>query len=49
MDLALLSRCAELWVFGDYISEGMKIEIDYAQREDKPVRYVSEEELKCTK
>lgn len=49
MDLALLSKCAELWVFGDVISAGMQIEIDRAQHKGKPVRYVSEEELKCMK
>ena len=49
MDLALLSKCAELWVFGDVISNGMQIEISHAQRKGKPVRYVSEEEIKCTK
>ncbi len=49
MDLALLSKCAELWVFGDVISDGMQIEISHAQRKGKPVRFVSEEELKCMK
>lgn len=49
MDVALLSKCAELWVFGDVISAGMQIEIDRAQHKGKPVRYVSEEELKCMK
>lgn len=49
MDLALLSKCAELWVFGDVISNGMQIEISHAQRKGKPVRYVSEEEIKCMK
>ena len=49
MDIVLLSKCAELWVFGDVISAGMQIEIDRAQHKGKPVRYVSEEELKCMK
>lgn len=42
MDIALLSRCAELWVFGSFISEGMKKEISYARRKGKPVLYISE-------
>ena len=49
MDLALLSKCAELWVFGDVISNGMQIEISHAQHKGKPVRYVNEEEIKCMK
>ena len=42
MDIALLSRCAELWVFGDVISAGMEKEIQYAQRKGKPIRYINE-------
>ena len=42
MDIALLSKCAELWVFGDAISDGMQKEIEYARRKRKPVRYIEE-------
>ena len=42
MDIALLSRCAELWVFGSIISEGMQKEIQYARRKGKPIRYIDE-------
>lgn len=42
MDIALLSRCVELWVFGDVISAGMEKEIQYAQRKGKPIRYINE-------
>lgn len=49
MDLALLSKCAELWAFGDEISPGMQVEIDRAQHKGMPVRFVSKEELRCTK
>ena len=49
MDLALLSKCAEIWVFGDDISNGMEVEINHAQRKGKLIRYVSEEEIKCMK
>lgn len=42
MDIALLSRCAELWVFGNMISAGMEKEIQYAQRKGKTIKYISE-------
>lgn len=37
--LILLSKCDELWVFGDKISEGMSREIAKARRKGKPIRY----------
>ena len=49
MDLELLTRCSEVWVFGEVLSAGMQIEIDRAQQKGKTIRYVSEEEVKCTK
>ncbi|MEE0482880.1 MAG: DUF4406 domain-containing protein [Megasphaera elsdenii] len=42
MDIALLSKCAELWVFGDTVSEGMQKEIGYAKRKGKRIRYFTE-------
>ena len=39
MDIVLLTKCAELWVFGETISRGMSIEIEKAKRKDKPIRY----------
>lgn len=39
MDIILLSKCAELWVFGDYISKGMSMEIAKAKKKNQPVRY----------
>ena len=42
MDIVLLSKCAELWVFGETISEGMQKEIRYARRKGKLVKYFSE-------
>ena len=39
MDIILLTKCAELWVFGETISRGMSIEIEKAKRKDKPIRY----------
>lgn len=42
MDIVLLTKCAELWVFGETISEGMSIEIEKARRKEKPIRYFDE-------
>ena len=36
-----LSKCDEVWVFGDYISFGMKAEIDKAIKRRMTVRYFS--------
>ena len=35
----LMSKCAELWVFGDTISSGMEAEIERAKRKNYPIRY----------
>ena len=43
MDIVLMSKCSELWVFGDTISRGMSIEIEKAKRKKMPIRYFSEE------
>jgi len=43
MDIVLLSKCAELWVFGSTISKGMTIEIEKAKRKGQPIRYFTEE------
>jgi hypothetical protein len=37
--LVLLSKCDELWVFGDKVSEGMNREIAKAKRRDMPICY----------
>lgn len=39
MDIVLLSKCSELWVFGDTISKGMAMEISKAQRKGQTIRY----------
>lgn len=49
MDIAILSRCAELWVCGDKITDGMKKEISYAQSKGMKINYITEEKLICTK
>lgn len=38
MGLAMLSRCDELWVFGDRISNGMRAEMQEAERLGVPIR-----------
>lgn len=42
MGLKLLDLCAELWVFGPTISDGMKIEIERARKSGIRTRYFSE-------
>lgn len=52
MDLVLLSKCAELWVFGDQISTGMRIEVTKAKQKSMTIRrFTSEckEVSECTK
>ena len=43
MDIVLLTKCAELWVFGENISSGMKIEIAKAKRKRQTIRYFTED------
>lgn len=43
MNLVLMSKCAELWVFGEVISTGMKAEINRAKRKHMKIRYFTEE------
>ena len=43
MDMVLLGRCEELWVFGSVISKGMKEEISKAGRKNMKIRYFTEE------
>ena len=38
MDIVLLSRCDQLWVFGERISKGMSMEIEKAKRKGQPIR-----------
>lgn len=43
MNFVLMSKCVELWVFGDTISTGMKAEIERAERKHMKIRYFTEE------
>ena len=42
MDIVLLSKCDEMWVFGDTISKGMSIEIAKARRKGQRIRWFSD-------
>ena len=41
MDIVLMGKCQELWVLGDVITGGMKVEIETAKRRRQPIRYFS--------
>lgn len=43
MDLVLLGKCSEVWVFGSEITDGMKQEIGKAKRKRMTVRYFTED------
>lgn len=42
MGIVLLSKCAELWVFGNMVTNGMSIEIEKAKRKGQSIRYFTE-------
>lgn len=39
MDMVILSKCDELWVFGEKASVGMRLEIAKAKKQRKKIRY----------
>ena len=43
MNMVMLSKCHELWVFGNVISDGMKTEIDKAKKKHMKISYFTEE------
>ena len=43
MNWVLMSKCVELWVFGETISSGMWAEIERAKRKKMKIRYFTEE------
>ena len=45
MGKKMLASCDELWAFGDFISPGMKGEIDMAAQCNIPVKYVMLQEM----
>lgn len=48
MGQVLLSKCAEVWVFGSRITEGMKGEIEFAERKGKKIRMFTSECMEVT-
>lgn len=49
MNFVFLSKCREIWVFGDKITAGMADEIEKAKQRKIPVRYFSDEIREVTK
>lgn len=43
MDIAVLSHCKELWVFGEPTA-GMQKEIVYAERKQMTIKYFNKED-----
>ena len=43
MNLVLLSKCSQLWVFGSVWSKGMQQEIQWAKQRQITIRYFTEE------
>ena len=46
---AVMSKCSEVWVFGDRISDGMEAEIKRAKWKNYPLRYFNEDLEEVTK
>lgn len=42
MDMRFIDNCDELWVFGDYISKGMELEMQHCRNAHIPIRYFSD-------
>ncbi len=45
MGIVLLTKCAQVWVFGERVSKGMKAELQKARCKGIPIRFFTEE---CT-
>lgn len=45
MDIILLSKCQEIWVFDSEITEGMKREIEVAEKRKQVIKYFTSEGL----
>ena len=43
MGIVFLTKCSEVWVFGERISIGMKMEIQKARNKGIPIRFFSED------
>lgn len=45
MDIILLGKCQEVWVFGSQMTEGMKREIEIAEKRKQVIKYFTSEGL----
>ena len=45
----LMTKCAEVWVCGTYVSPGMQEEIEYANKKQIKVRYFTDDYKEVTK
>lgn len=47
MDIILLGKCQEVWVFGDKVTEGMNKEIQIARKRKRVIKYFINEVLEA--
>lgn len=45
MDIILLGKCQEVWVFGSEITEGMKRELEVSKKRKQVIKYFTSEGL----
>jgi hypothetical protein len=43
MGIVLMGKCEQVWVFGEVVSEGMAAEIEKAEKQQKRIRYFTED------
>ena len=48
MGQVMLTKCVELWVFGNQVTSGMEREIAKAKQRDMPIRYFDEDMREVT-
>jgi hypothetical protein len=43
MGIVLMGKCEQVWVFGEAVSDGMAAEIEKAEKQQKRIRYFTED------
>jgi hypothetical protein len=43
MGIVLMGKCEQVWVFGEVVSEGMAAEIEKAEKQQKRIRYFTDD------
>jgi hypothetical protein len=43
MGIVLMGKCEQVWVFGEVVSDGMAAEIEKAEKQQKRIRYFTED------